>query len=56
MGQTHLRLNAASEDFQVTTDGFAPYVSAIDATLSDRVSFAQLIKVYRASPEGERHF
>ncbi len=30
--------------------------SAIDATLSDRVNFAQLIKVYRATPEGERRY
>jgi hypothetical protein len=40
-----LRFN---QDFQITTDGFAPYVSAISDTLADRVSFAQLIKVYRA--------
>ena len=33
-----------------------PYVSAIDNTLSDRVDFAQLIKVYRATPEGERRY
>lgn len=29
---------------------------AIDSTLSDRVDFAQLIKVYRATPEGERRY
>jgi IS1 family transposase len=51
-----LRHATASQDFQVTTDGFAPYRSAIDATLSDRVDFAQLIKVYRAVPEGERRY
>jgi transposase-like protein/IS1 family transposase len=42
--------------FQLTTDGFAPYRSAIDNSLGDRVDFAQLIKVYRATPEGERRY
>ena len=32
------------------------YPTAIENTLSDRVDFAQLIKVYRASPEGERRY
>jgi hypothetical protein len=35
------------QQFQITTDGFAPYRAAIVDTLSDRISgFAQLIKVY----------
>jgi transposase-like protein/IS1 family transposase len=51
-----LRHATASQNFQVTTDGFAPYRSAIDTTLSDRVDFAQLIKVYRASVEGEGRY
>ena len=50
-----LRL-ATSGQFQITTDGFAPYRSAISNTLSDRVDFAQLIKVYRANPEGEHRY
>ena len=51
-----LRSATASQDFQISADGFPPYVSAIDSTLSDRVDFAQLIKVYRATPEGERRY
>jgi IS1 family transposase len=51
-----LRLATASQRFQITTDGFAPYRSAISNTLDDRVDFAQLIKVYRATPEGERRY
>jgi transposase-like protein/IS1 family transposase len=51
-----LRAATAPVAFQVTADGFAPYVSAIENTLSDRVDFAQLIKVYRATPEGERRY
>jgi len=51
-----LRAATSSQEFQITADGFAPYVSAIDNTLSDRCDFAQLIKVYRATPEGERRY
>ncbi len=49
-----LRQATSNQNFQITTDGFAPYRSAIPNTLDDRASFAQLIKVYRATPEGER--
>ena len=48
--------DATKGRFQITTDGFAPYVKAINDALGLRVSFAQLIKVYRASPEGERRY
>ncbi len=51
-----LRHATAHQKFQITTDGFAPYVKAISDTLEDRASFAQLIKVYRATPEGERRY
>jgi transposase-like protein/IS1 family transposase len=51
-----LRHATAHQNFQITTDGFAPYISAISNTLSDRVDFARLIKVYRATPEGERRY
>ncbi len=43
--------------FQITTDGFAPYRSAIPTTLHDRLTgFAALIKVYRAGTEGEARY
>lgn len=52
-----LRHVTARMPFQITTDGFAPYRSAITMTLHDRVTgFAQLIKVYRASQEGEARY
>jgi hypothetical protein len=51
-----LRAATAPRPFQVTTDGFAPYRSAITTTLHDRVDFAQLIKVYRAPQQGEARF
>lgn len=42
---------------QITSDGFAPYKSAIPTTLHDRITgYAMLIKVYRASQEGEARY
>jgi len=52
-----IRHATAHGSFQITTDGFAPYRSAITTTLHDRITgFAQLIKVYRASQEGEARY
>jgi hypothetical protein len=42
--------------FQITTDGFGPYRTAISNTLEDRCDFAMLIKVYRAPSEGEARY
>ena len=42
--------------FQMTTDGFTPYKTAIPDTFGNRVDFAQLVKEYRATPEGERRY
>jgi transposase-like protein/IS1 family transposase len=51
------KLNAAtSGNFQITTDGFAAYRDAVSLSLGTRVDFAQLIKVYAASPEGEHRY
>jgi IS1 family transposase len=47
---------APGHRFQITTDGFAPYVSAITTTLGSRVDYAQLIKVYKAGTEGEGRY
>jgi IS1 family transposase/transposase-like protein len=52
-----LRQATSRSAFQMTTDGFAPYRSAITTTLHDRLTgFAQLIKVYRAASEGEGRY
>ena len=45
-----------NEQFQISTDGFVPYISAITTTISDRCDFAQLIKVYVSNPAGERRY
>ena len=42
--------------FQITTDGFQPYISAITTTLSDRCDYAQHIKVYGQPEDGERRY
>lgn len=52
-----IRHATAHSKFQITTDGFAPYRSAIPTTLHDRLTgYAMLIKVYRASQEGEARY
>ncbi len=52
-----LRAATAPQRFQISTDGFQPYISAITTTLSDRCDFAQLIKSYtNADPEGQRRY
>ena len=47
---------ATAGHFQITTDGFAAYRDAVSYSLGTRVDFAQLIKVYAASPEGEHRY
>ena len=49
-----LRAATSRQQFQISTDGFQPYISAITTTLSDRCDFAQLVKVYAQAPEEER--
>jgi transposase-like protein/IS1 family transposase len=44
------------ERFQLTSDGFKPYVSAVKMLLRDRVDFAQLIKVYGTPRDGEQRY
>ncbi|HWB82499.1 MAG TPA: hypothetical protein VG675_00020, partial [Bryobacteraceae bacterium] len=51
-----VRTATAAQPYQVSTDGFGPYVPAIDDTLGDRVDFAQLIKVYAAPHEGQQRY
>jgi transposase-like protein/IS1 family transposase len=47
---------ASDSRFQLTSDGFGPYVSAVKMLLRDRVDFAQLIKVYGVSRDGEQRY
>jgi transposase-like protein/IS1 family transposase len=42
--------------FQLTTDGLPAYPYAVGMHLGARVDYAQLIKVYAQTPEGERRY
>jgi len=37
---------------QLTTDGFRPYLTAVDETFGTEIDYAQLQKIYAAAPEG----
>lgn len=51
------KINSATQGrFQITTDGFKPYVDAVHYSLGTRVDFAQLIKVYAAPRDGEHRY
>lgn len=51
------KLNEATTGrFQLTTDGFRPYVDAVHYSLGTRVDYAQLVKVYGNSHDGERQY
>lgn len=49
---------ATSGRFQLTTDGFAPYIPAVSYSLGVRVDYAMLIKVYGKDrdPQGEQKY
>lgn len=52
-----LREATSRMPFQVTTDGFGPYRSAITTTLHTWLTgYAMLIKVYKSSQEGEARY
>ena len=46
---------ATSGRFQLTTDGFTPYLTAIPAVFGNRIDYATLVKVY-GEPEDERRY
>jgi transposase-like protein/IS1 family transposase len=51
------KINEATQGrFQITTDGFKPYVDAVHMSLGTRVDFAQLVKVYAAPRDGEQRY
>ncbi len=51
-----LAIATSSKKFQLTCDGFPPYVPAVKIFLPGRVHFAQLVKVYGAASEGEGRY
>jgi transposase-like protein/IS1 family transposase len=51
-----LAIATSSKKYQLTSDGFTPYVTAVKIFLPGRVHFAQLVKVYGAPSEGEGRY
>lgn len=51
-----LRDAIAPGRFQIISDGWKPYKTAIPDTFGNRVDFAMLIKVYKNSSDGERKY
>jgi IS1 family transposase len=47
---------ATSGRFQLTSDGWGPYPSAVEYSLGMRVDYAKLIKVYRATRPDEARY
>jgi IS1 family transposase len=52
-----LRDAVAPGTFQISTDGFQPYINSIDDTFGERVDYAQIIKQYGNNDvEGQRRY
>jgi len=51
-----VRWATADERFEMCTDGFSPYTYAIDAGLSDRADYSQVVKVYSKTEEGRERY
>ena len=53
---SRLALVTAHNRYQLTSDGYPPYKPAVKSYLRGRVDFAQLVKVYATSREGEQRY
>jgi IS1 family transposase len=53
---SRLALATSKIKYQLTSDGFGPYKPAVKSFLSKRVHFAQLVKVYASSTDGEQRY
>ncbi len=51
-----LAMATGRQRYQLTSDGFKAYIKAVAMFLAGRVHFAQLVKVYGASREGEQRY
>jgi len=51
------KLNKATAGrFQLSSDGYTPYRTAIPTALGSRIDYGQLVKVYGTSPDGEKRY
>lgn len=48
--------HATAGNFQVSTDGFKPYIEAMEWSFGADIDFAQIVKVYANNPEGEKRY
>ena len=53
---SQLAVATSKDRYQLTSDGFSPYKPAVKSFLRGRVNFAQLVKVYGTSREGEQRY
>ena len=53
---SRLELATSRSRYQLTSDGFGPYKPSVKSFLRGRVDFAQLVKVYASSREGEQRY
>jgi IS1 family transposase len=53
---SRLALATSKVKYQLTSDGFGPYKPAVKSFLNKRVHFAQLVKVYASSTDGEQRY
>jgi IS1 family transposase len=51
-----VKMATADKRYQVTTDGFGPYVPALSDALYERIDYAQLVKVYGKPEEGRERY
>ena len=51
-----LARSASKNRVQITTDGRKAYIDAVAVTFNEDVDYAMLIKLYGASPEGEKRY
>ena len=51
-----LRLATAPRQFQISTDGFRPYITAIEDALEDRADYGMLVKQYAEDQSEEKRY
>jgi hypothetical protein len=55
LADLHSRLVPGSL-IQLTSDGYAPYIAAVEDAFGDGLDYAMLVKLYGTDPEAETHY
>src|ERR1700730_3801823 len=53
---THDLESRLANRVQLTIDGHAPYLTAVDAAFGDEIDYAVLVKIYGSEPGGEKRY